>query len=76
MRLSLRSLIMALLMVGVTISLAVPAAAVDGDGDGIDDSLDDCQFAGFPVSNKIAIFLPFTGNQCLDRKLAEVVNHR
>jgi WD40 repeat protein len=44
-RLSLRSIVMALLMVGVTVSLAVPAAAVDGDGDGIDDSLDDCQFA-------------------------------
>nr|AIF19868.1 WD40 repeat-containing protein [uncultured marine group II/III euryarchaeote KM3_87_G11] len=45
MKLSSRAIVMALLMVGVTISLAIPAVAVDGDNDGIDDALDDCPFS-------------------------------
>jgi len=45
MKLSSRAIVMALLMVGVTISLAIPAVAVDGDYDGFDDAVDDCPYA-------------------------------
>jgi len=42
---SVRALLMTILVVGISLSFMMSAAAVDGDNDGLDDDVDDCPFA-------------------------------